>query len=491
MHLKNLFRISRWLCLALFFGACSPKAALEHISFGKDSRKKDDKKLLSKNMGFIVYDPSRKQVVFSHQRHTPFIPASVTKVATVAAALKLLGPSWRFTTELGHKGPINKGILKGTLFLRGGGDPFLQVRDLMHLALALRKQGITNVQGTFVFDDSLLPTTVLISTNMEEDADYNPGISALSSGHNFVHTHWKNFRWGAKPEIFLAPHLPLHKVSADKGPSRGAIRFTLEEEGRWLLRSSPYPGGYKRLPVKQPSLFTAHTFRLLCRMRGIRLPIPQAGLAPAGPGIIARHHSRPLLHLADITLAYSNNLMAELLLLQTVAKMGKKVSSLQQAAACLTNYYRSQMKGINWQGLYLANGSGLSIHSRITPEQLLAFLCFALHLNLPGTGFEALLSPSGLGGSLLRRLHRPATSLRVWAKTGTIFYGVALTGVLYTHQGRRLLFAIMVSDEDKRARYDRLKTGPTREAALRDANRWLRETMGGIDAMVTGWIRTL
>ena len=53
------------------------------------------------------------------------VPASLSKLLTTGAALEILGPEKRFKTELAYRGLLEKGSLKGNLYILGGGDPSL------------------------------------------------------------------------------------------------------------------------------------------------------------------------------------------------------------------------------------------------------------------------------------------------------------------------------------------------------------------------------
>ena len=118
----------------------------------KTARLFPKKKWLHHNLGFLLYEPSSRKVIFSHNRHKGFIPASVTKVATTAAALDILGEDFRFKTELAHDGYIHNGTLHGNIYIKGYGDPFLHIRDLMRMREFLSKTGITNIKGKYIYD---------------------------------------------------------------------------------------------------------------------------------------------------------------------------------------------------------------------------------------------------------------------------------------------------------------------------------------------------
>src|SRR5690606_30699747 len=81
-------------------------------------------------------------------------PASTMKLVTTYAALELLGPSHQWKTEFYTDGPLNNGVLHGNLYLKGGGDPKLNMEKLWLLLRDLRINGVRQVQGDLVLDRS-------------------------------------------------------------------------------------------------------------------------------------------------------------------------------------------------------------------------------------------------------------------------------------------------------------------------------------------------
>src|SRR5580765_4894227 len=63
--------------------------------------------------------------IFSLNEEYGLAPASTQKIFTSAAALSLLGESFRYKTEIVYNGAIENGELKGDLFIKGYGDPTL------------------------------------------------------------------------------------------------------------------------------------------------------------------------------------------------------------------------------------------------------------------------------------------------------------------------------------------------------------------------------
>ena len=79
---------------------------------------------------------STGEEVYSYNSDNDLVPASVTKVITAAAALHKLTASFRFRTEILTNGEVEDGVLNGNLYVKGGGDPYVNgeviqlIRDL-------------------------------------------------------------------------------------------------------------------------------------------------------------------------------------------------------------------------------------------------------------------------------------------------------------------------------------------------------------------------
>lgn len=90
------------------------------------------------------------QFLAQHQGSEPLPAASLTKVATSLAALKLLGINHRFLTSVGLAGTVKNGILQGDLVIQGGKDPFFVWEDAIAVGNTLNDMGIRQVLGNLV-----------------------------------------------------------------------------------------------------------------------------------------------------------------------------------------------------------------------------------------------------------------------------------------------------------------------------------------------------
>jgi D-alanyl-D-alanine carboxypeptidase/D-alanyl-D-alanine-endopeptidase (penicillin-binding protein 4) len=92
------------------------------------------------------------RIVTTNHADQSFNPASVLKVATSLAALKKLGPDYRWATDFACSGvcTISDGRLQGDLVILGGMDPDFQAENAWLVAHELSELGIDTVTGDLV-----------------------------------------------------------------------------------------------------------------------------------------------------------------------------------------------------------------------------------------------------------------------------------------------------------------------------------------------------
>ena len=94
------------------------------------------------------------EVVLSWLDDRPRNPGSTIKLLTTLAALDILGPTYRWQTNVYALGDIKDGRLAGDLLLEGRGDPFLVTERVWQLLRQLRHEGIRDIGGKLLLDDS-------------------------------------------------------------------------------------------------------------------------------------------------------------------------------------------------------------------------------------------------------------------------------------------------------------------------------------------------
>ena len=164
-------------------------------------------------------------------------PASTMKLVTTYAALELLGPTHQWKTEFYTDGPLKNGVLQGNLYLKGGGDPKLNMEKLWLLMRDLRANGVQQVTGDLVLDRGFFIQPQLPEFNDDGNDENKPFL--------------------VKPDALLVNLKALRFVARNDGgrvlisvdPPIASIRI---ENTVKALPSKQCTGGVRYSPVPQP-----------------------------------------------------------------------------------------------------------------------------------------------------------------------------------------------------------------------------------------------
>ncbi|MBT8398005.1 MAG: D-alanyl-D-alanine carboxypeptidase, partial [Gemmatimonadetes bacterium] len=138
------------------------------------------------NWGIRIVDPDRGQILYSRHAHLKFVPASNMKVLSTGTALSLLGPEYRYDTEIFGVGTLGESgsVLRGDLLLPATGDPTLSERfyptaeaPLDSLAQGLWAAGIRTVSGALVVDVSRWDSTTVPGSWMVQNLSGTSGAT--------------------------------------------------------------------------------------------------------------------------------------------------------------------------------------------------------------------------------------------------------------------------------------------------------------------------
>ncbi|MRR09725.1 hypothetical protein EG831_06570, partial [bacterium] len=135
---------------------------------------------------YIVAVGGGDRELYARNKASLFIPASVNKLFTTAAAFERWGPYHRFQTRVLGDSVDARGRVAGDLYLQGRGAPDLRPSDLDRLAFVLKARGLRSVAGRVVADAGYFDTTSFGAGWMWDEGPYayNAPVSALSLGGN-------------------------------------------------------------------------------------------------------------------------------------------------------------------------------------------------------------------------------------------------------------------------------------------------------------------
>jgi D-alanyl-D-alanine carboxypeptidase/D-alanyl-D-alanine-endopeptidase (penicillin-binding protein 4) len=176
------------------------------------------------------------------------------------------------------------------------------------------------------------------------------------------------------------------------------------------------------------------------------------GIDPQAPArsLPAHTHETPLRPVLRRALVHSSNFAAE----QCLRVLGAELLDDGSLAGGIRAMERElgRLVGNLPDSTHLADGSGLSRDSRITPALVLEVLLVAVSR---GSETVKLLASAGAEGTLSGRFVDSPVAARVRAKTGWIAGASALSGVLELRSGHQRLFSILMSYDPNRGGLNR------------------------------------
>ncbi len=443
-----------------------------------------------RSVGYVALDAATGALLTARNAGGGFAPASAVKALTAIMALDVLGPDHRAATRLYRTGPVKDGVLDGDLILVGGGDPELYSEDFIPMIRALKAGGVRKVSGRFLYDDSLFPEARQISAAHHGDVGYNGGVGALSLNFNRLRLSWTRSDSGLRVRIYSKTDrmaVPVDLVTSGVAPAGTTARHGVVRNGdgpkpRWQVVPTVKRSGAMWVPVKRAGLIAAHVFQQVAAKHGVAVPDPQRGGLPADAASVSAHRSDPSIEAVGHFLKYSNNVATEIVGQATTRRLAGKPLPLAQSGAAMAAWYRQQLPSVDWSGLRIANHSGLSRETRISPLQMAAVLRWARDREYAGRRLWNLLQPYWVGTGKARTAKkqrrtggRPETrsaqgskrpadgrstksgsrtgraaAMQVRGKTGTLNHARSLAGYMVTRSQREIVFAVLIDDDRAR-----------------------------------------
>src|SRR5438067_2214853 len=189
--MKKVFLVAACFLLVISVAAQTVKNKLQiaYQQFESDSQLKHAISSL-----YIVNERTG-EIVFDKNSQIGLAPASTQKIITATTAFELLGKDYKYKTDVGYRGNIVGGILKGNLHIVGSGDPTLgswryvsSKRDsvLSKIFSMLKLQGINKISGDVILDDSRFSFQPLPGGWIWDDIGnyYGAGVWALNWNEN-------------------------------------------------------------------------------------------------------------------------------------------------------------------------------------------------------------------------------------------------------------------------------------------------------------------
>lgn len=390
---------------------------------------------------------------------TSFNPASTVKLATTLAALSELGPSHTWTTEIHATAPLRGGVLKGDLVLRGSGDPGMVSEEHWRMLGALRRTGLRRIEGNVLLDTSHFH----IPREDPGEFDGQP-LRAYNQPPHALHVNGSALRFHVLPDsegrgvrVEADPPLPgleivneLRGVQGNCGGWQRGIRYEVDNgPGRSrAIFSGNYPvncGDYALLRTAiAPEAYNRELFRLHWTQWGGELAgdVRYGVLRDLDGPPLLEHESRPLGEIIRAANKWSSNVVARHLALTLGAERFGAPATVEKSRQAV--YEVLAELGVDVGGMIIDNGSGLSRHARMTPQQL-AQVLQAGWASPWRAEFVSSLAIAGLDGTLRRRFTDGPETGRMHLKTGHLNEVSAVAGYVRNRSNEDVMVVLLVN----------------------------------------------
>ncbi|MBO3276577.1 D-alanyl-D-alanine carboxypeptidase/D-alanyl-D-alanine endopeptidase [Pseudomonas schmalbachii] len=368
-------------------------------------------------------------------------PASTMKLFTTYAALEMLGPTYQWKTEFYTDGQLKNGVLNGNLYLKGGGDPKLNLERLWLLMRDLRANGVQKVTGDLVLDRGYFNAPQLPVFNDDGGDDNKPFLV----GPDSLLVNLKSVRLvvrsdAGKATVLMDP--PLANVRIENQikvtapatcPSWPKLRFNpvTQFDGANLVATGQIPQGCSAqtyMSLLDHPTYTAGAVRGIWQeLGGSILGKDRQGNVPKSATLVARAFSPDVVEIIRDINKYSNNTMARQLFLSIGAQNRTSADANDGQAAQRAIRQWLARKGIIASHLVMENGSGLSRDERVSAREMAAMLQAAWHSPYSAE-FVSSLPIVAMDGTMRKRLRSTPMAGEAHVKTGTLNTVRALAG---------------------------------------------------------------
>ncbi|MEH0154579.1 D-alanyl-D-alanine carboxypeptidase/D-alanyl-D-alanine-endopeptidase [Limibacter armeniacum] len=421
--------------------------------------------MASASLGICVTDVETGEVLLGYGQEQSLAPASVMKLVTTASALIVLGEDYRFETVIEYDGNISMdGVLDGNLYIRGGGDPTFDISQLQEFVAG--ELGIKEIKGGIVADATLFDYQLAPSKWNWEDLGnyYGAGASGLSFCRNTYVLRFKSTApdslttiLGVEPEI---PDLKFFNEvkGGPKGSGDNAYIFGGPYSYDRYVRGTitPYRNEFTiKGSAPDPAYWAAWTLDKLLREKGVAISNQPTTLrlTPTANRMLKRtllksFRSEPLHEIVKETNEKSVNLFAEAMLKMMGAKV-KGEGSTEAGIEVVEELWEE--RGLDLNGFFMEDGSGLSRFNAITAEQMVNLLV-KMQRTKEKDAFFSSLAIAGKTGTFKYLCRGEAAAERVFGKSGTIKRVKCYSGYIKTYSGRLLAFSMLVNNYEMKTR---------------------------------------
>lgn len=348
-------------------------------------------------------DLTHPKILYAKNDQLRLIPASVTKLFIAASALSEWGSRYTFSTQLYARGNIKAGVLNGDLVFYGLGDPEFTNEKIWNLVNNLQQLGLKKITGDLVVNTSYFgkiifndPDRISAKNHSKVAYDGLPSSSGTNFG-NIAVTISPGLKQGNFARIKILPY-PLDNIiikgviQTVSGETNTVQLNRVTQNKKEILIVSGKLGLLNKplilyRSVGNPNLTTANLLIAFLRKAGIHLNgqarVESVLLLPSDK-LLTQIASDPLIYSLQDMLFYSNNYIADMLMLDlwrdNQTSLVTPSVNLTDATQLLFKSYRPMLAKTHFitnnpEGLpVFKNASGLTPFNRLSARDLIILL---------------------------------------------------------------------------------------------------------------------
>ncbi|WP_394129960.1 D-alanyl-D-alanine carboxypeptidase/D-alanyl-D-alanine-endopeptidase [Shewanella maritima] len=441
------------------------------------------------NVGVAIWSLDLQTIIYQHQSHQFFQPASVQKILTALVTQETLGKDFRYTTSLLGSKPlvddnhltVKNGIYDGDLLVQFSGDPSLTSKDLYQLLLPIQQAGIQKILGN-IYVETTIPSDAYPPGWVWDDLGicYGAPSTGFAIDKNCIKGRVSAKQYG-QPAIYNQSSGPLESwlkqtsqyneeqlsqsfsnllkldtdVHFEKSSKRHAkhCRLSLHtNDNNHYKLSGCYPNRLS-LPlsfaIQQPDKLALNYIDSILSLMGVsyqNITIPHTSMRNSKSLIhtLHRHDSVEIKKLLDELLLDSDNLIADSLL-KTATNTSMVSSDSESRFNHASDFLKTSLSQLDLQDelMHVEDGSGLSRYNLLSPNYVLAVLKY-IQQQTDLSNIISQMPVSGVSGTLRYKatMQRPPLKGMVQAKTGSMLGVSNLAGKVTTQHNGELLFVI-------------------------------------------------
>lgn len=421
----------------------------------------------------ICVMPVKKDTILAeYNSNISLVPASTLKIVTTGAALSILGGDFKFETKLQYDGFFDTitGILKGNLYIVGGGDPTLESeyfkdnKDSLSTtdkwAELLKKKGIKKIEGAIIgdagiFDDNMIPAQWIWA---DIGNYFGAGASGLSYHDNKYALYLKSGAVGSKSLITKTkPEIDglqmINNVSSGGNDDNAFIYGAPYSYYREIQGTIPANKNNYEVEgsIPDPALFCAQSLEKSLKKIGIKITKKSTTtriLREADEYLFSnkytlyKHYSPTLNEIIYWTNFKSNNLYAEHLL-KYIAYKKDGIGRENEGTEIITAFWKN--KGVDVNGFFMNDGCGLSRSNVITTKteaQILRLMAKDKNFKAYYRSFPI----AGKIGPLDNFCEGTSAKDNLCAKSGYITRARGYAGYVKNKKGEMLCFSLLANN---------------------------------------------